>query len=389
MKVLISSVFCIVPLLTFNTSAQEEFTAENAYVTLVESFGISTKKEGDKFRTITFIPRTFLLFKIDREEPDNKVGRDYLAATTQDGVRVFIKERVVSKGPFKTVFGEQDVIFNKQQKVCYESSCNQDDDDQLLQINAGEVFTMEERLVDSSIIYKLVGNRGNRNLVNEVIGYISKVELDELNQKSIVTYTGLKHPRYSVSSNESKKMNTTCGQKHIKGESKTLGPIDNTDKEIIDAFKLGSISLDKTVVNFSKSYGDNKKEVIYKSYDVIDNRQKTAIKTQYAAQLIYSCDEQGIFQTRNFIESVSFINSSTGEAQTFTPNGTPNDLHEKIGAPYLYSINNSRHYFALMDHLSTKFESRALAGYFLSGFNRSCRGTERKSIECQHKAYEK
>ncbi|MBE4204034.1 hypothetical protein HJ090_18425 [Vibrio parahaemolyticus] len=71
--------------------------SEEAYVTLVESFGVATEKEGAKYRTVTFIPRTFLLFDIDKEEPDFKVGKQYLAATTQDGVRVFCLKELYQK----------------------------------------------------------------------------------------------------------------------------------------------------------------------------------------------------------------------------------------------------------------------------------------------------
>lgn len=83
------------------------------------------------------------------------------------------------------------------------------------------------------------------------------------------------------------------------------------------------------------------------------------------------------------------VNINTGARESFTPEGTPDNLRNLTGAPYLYSINNSRQYFLLMDKISKKFESRALAGYFLAGFNRSCKGKGRKSNKlCQHKAYE-
>lgn len=362
--------------------------ADEAYVTLVETFGISTKKEEGKYRTITFIPRTFLLFDIDKEEPDQKVGKKYLAATTQDGIRVFILEKAVSNGPFKTVFGDQDVIFNKSHRVCFESSCNQDDDDQLLQINAGEVFKTEEKIIDGSVVYKLIGNRGNRSLVNEITGYISKDELDKLNHKSVVTYATLRHPRYALTSTEATAINTSCGEVIKTDETKSLSTISKTDQELIAAFNIAHIGGDSNIIQFTRDYGGPSREIVYKLYNVVDRRVEPQIETTYAAQIVYNCDEKDIFRKRMFIESVSILNRRTSEAQTFKPDGTPNDLIELTGAPYLYSVNNSRQYFLLMDKLSDKFESRAFAGYFLAGFNRSCRGTDRRSEACQHSAYD-
>lgn len=360
---------------------------DEAYVTLVETFGISTEKEEGKYRTITFIPRTFLLFDIDKKEPDLKVGTKYLAATTQDGIRVFILEKAVSNGPFKTVFGDQDVIFNKSHRVCFESSCNQEDDDQLLQINAGEVFKTEEKVIDGSVVYKLIGNRGNRNIVNEITGYISKEELDKLNLKSVVTYATLRHPRYGVTSTEATEINTSCGDVIEKDRTKSLNSISKADQELIVAFNIAHIG-NNNIIKFTKGYGGAGQEIVYRLYNVVDRRMEPNIETTYAAQIIFSCDEQGIFQKRKFIESVSILNRRTGEAQIFKPDGTPNNLIEVTGAPYLYSVNNSRQYFSLMEKLSDKFESRALAGYFLAGFNRSCRGTDRRSEACQHSAYD-
>ncbi|ADZ92016.1 hypothetical protein [Marinomonas mediterranea] len=362
--------------------------ADNAHVTLVETFGLATKKEGDKYRIITFIPRTFLLFDIDKEEPDLKVGKQYLAATTQDGVRVFLLERAVSKGPFKTVFGDQDIIFNKSHSVCFSIQCDQQDDDQLLKINAGEVFKAEELNIAGTEVYRLVGNRGNRNSVDEVTGYISKDQLEKLNHKSVVTYATLRHPRYGLTSSEAKAINTSCGQKIERDERKNFGTLSEADKALISAFGVAAIGGGGNL-QFKRSYGGESKEVVYKVYDVVDRRIEPNIQTTYAAQIVYRCDESDIFAKRTFIESLAIINTTTNSTHTFKPEGTPENLLEYTGAPYMYSVNNSRHYFQIMDKLSEQFESRALAGYFLAGFNRSCKGKYRKREEsCQHSAYE-
>lgn len=362
--------------------------SEEAYVTLVESFGVATEKEGDKYRTVTFIPRTFLLFDIDKEEPDLKVGKQYLAATTQDGVRIFLLERTVSEGPFKTVYGDQDIIFNKSHSVCSEIHCDQQDDDQLLKINAGEVFKAEEINVSETTVYKLVGNRGNRNSTDFVTGFIRKDEIEKLNRKSVVTYATLRHPRYGLTSSEAKAINTSCGKKITQDERKYVDNLSDTDEELISAFGIATVGAGGNL-QFNRSYGGESKEVVYKIYDVVDRRIEPKTHTRYAAQIVYRCDESDIFAKRTFIDSVAIINMTTKSTYTLKPEGTPEDLFKYTGAPYMYSVNNSRHYFQIMDKLSEQFESRALAGYFLAGFNRSCNGKDRKREEsCQHSAYE-
>lgn len=380
------SIVLVILLLPINSEAKG---AEEAHVTLVETFGLATEKEGGKYRVVTFIPRTFLLFDINKEEPDFKVGKQYLAATTQDGVRVFLLERAVSEGPFKTVFGEQDIIFNKSHSVCFTIQCDQQDDDQLLKINAGEVFKTEALDIAGVDIYKLIGNRGNRHSINEIIGYISKNELDMLNLKSVVTYATLRHPRYGLTTSQSTAINTSCGEQIKKDELRTVDTLSNSDRELINAFRVATIGGGGNL-QFNRGYGGKGKEVVFKLYNVTDRRSEPNIETSYAAQIVYRCDESDIFLKRTRIESLAIINTETNSTHTFKPEGTPEDLLAFTGAPYLYSVNNSRQYFQLMDKLSEQFESRALAGYFLAGFNRSCKGKHRKQEEsCQHSAYEK
>ena len=212
--------------------------------------------------------------------------------------------------------------------------------------------------------------------------------MDELNHKSVVTYATLRHPRYGLTSADAKNINTECGEEIRKNNKKSVDVISDTEQKLITAFRLADIG-NQNVIKFKRDYGGENKEVIYRLYNVVDRRVQPNIETAYAAQIVYKCDGNDILRKRLFIESVSIINTGTGSAQSFRPDGTPDDLHEYTGAPYLYSVNNSRQYFLLMDKLSEKFESRALAGYFLAGFNRSCRGKDRKRVKsCQHRAYE-
>jgi hypothetical protein len=60
---------------------------------------------------------------------------------------------------------------------------------------------------------------------------------------------------------------------------------------------------------------------------------------------------------------------------------TPENLcNQVLGAyPYMWSVNTTDQYFNLMAKLSEKFGDRALAGFFLSEFNRSCKKADRKN----------
>jgi len=69
--------------------------------------------------------------------------------------------------------------------------------------------------------------------------------------------------------------------------------------------------------------------------------------------------------------------------QLLEPWSTPENLSNNVlGAyPYMWSVNTTDQYFDLMARLSEKFGDRALAGFFLSEFNRSCKKKDRKNKE--------
>lgn len=370
-------------------NAQNEHDLTNAKVTLRESFGLHTEPENGKYKVRTFIPRAFLLFDIDEElaQSTSGIGDKYLAATTQDGVRLFVLKSAVSKGAYTQVYGSQDIIFNRSHAICLSIHCDIQDDDQLLKINAGDVFQKVEFQPGDNSVFKLIGNRGNRNSQEIVEGYIRNDDLNTLNHKAIVTYASLKHPRYSLETFESQILGSPCG-KPIP-PNKTVSEISDSDESIINALDLAEISADRRNIIFKKIYGGEDKEVVYRLYNLSDQRVDPPKPSKYAAQITYRCDSKSIMFDRTFIESVVLINVETESISSFDPLGTPDDLYEIIKAPYMYSVNSERHYFLLMDKLSKEFESRALAGFFLAGFNRSCSGADRKTEQkCQHSAYE-
>ncbi|MBI9082224.1 MAG: hypothetical protein JEZ11_01420 [Desulfobacterales bacterium] len=358
----------------------------DAKVTIRETYGLNTVKEDGGYRVKTFIPRGFLLFNIDENEPFLKVGQEYLSATTQDGVRLFIHKSAVSGSSFKDLYGTQSVIFNKTHSICLKEQCDPTNDDQLLEIGAGEVF---EKIEISEGTLKLVGNRGSKTSPEIVEGFIGKDKLESLNTQAIVTFATLKHPRYTLSTSEATNLGSSCGEIITKGDQRVFQSLSKTDKKIIDAFAIAKTSNNDQLITFKKEFGGKNKEVVFKKYDVTDQRFQPHKTVSYVAQIIYHCDSTSILSKRTYIESVAIVNLHTGKSKSFTPLGTPDDLYDCIGAPYMYSVNSTRQYFLLMNKLSEHFESRALAGFFLSEFNRSCKGKFRKTkAKCQHLSYE-
>ena len=375
---------CLIITLLFCGIAQAQ-TASQARVTFAESFGVSPVRIEGRYPIITFIPRTFLLFDVDYSEPDDILGSQYMAATTQDGVRVYVLESIVSPGTFATVYGDQEIIFNQQYTVCLFSNCDRSNDDNLLRINAGDVFDEVEVPGNDGSVVELIGNRGDRENESFVTGYISRNELERLNRISIVTRASLRHPRYIIEQESSDVLNTVCGE--VKEVGEYLRNLPGKDVRIVEIAGLGEVNSENEL-RLSFEHGEIDKEIEYNIYEVTDQRVDPPVTTTYVSQIKYACDGSNpIAREREYIESVVFWNGATGASEIFSPEGTPPDLKRYTGVPYLYSVNNSQHYFDLMDRLSDKIETRALAGYFISAFNRSCRGEDRKNTSCQHAAY--
>lgn len=358
-----------------------------------QNYGLGIEKEKGYYPyhpVTTFIPTTFLLFDIDFKEPDLKVNEAYLAATTQDGVRVYMLESAVSKFSFTQIFSQHHgIIFNSDFDVCLNPSCDINNDDELLRIRSGEVFKTVG-IGPDGLTVRLAGDRGTKRNPSEIVGYIRQAKLDQLNKKAIVTYASQTHPRYKVIKKISSNLNTKCGEKIESHHSMVLDTITDTDRLIIDSFNLANIKKfdDETFqIQFEKSYGDEGKEIEYRVYEAFDRREQPERKETYIAQTTYLCDEQ-VIGIRNRIEKVVMLMKESSQTIVLESCSTPKDLLKFTQAPYLFSINNATHYLQLMENLSHKFQNRAIAGYFLAEFNRSCKGKYRKiKAECQYKEY--
>ncbi len=264
--------------------------------------------------------------------------------------------------------------------------CDLNNDDEILDIAAGEVFQIAP--FDGGI--KLVGNRGNSSAPEIVEGYIGKTYLDKLNNRAVVTYATLPHPRYTLKVIETDAANTKCGEKLLVGKERVVkGSLSEAEREVIEGFGLAQITNDGKQLHFAKSYGSDTTDVEFSLFKVTERINGQPSTKTFLAQKIYRCDPNSILNERVFIESVTILNVDRDMSTKFTPFGTPDDLYKFIGAPYMYSVNNSNQYFKLMDKLAEQFENRALAGFFLSVFNRSCKGKHRKTEpKCKHNAYD-
>ena len=347
-----------------------------------ENYGVGIEKENGFYPVITFIPRTFLLFDIDFKEPDSKLGKKYLAATTQDGVRLYMLENAVSKSNFAQLFGPRhEIIFNTDYRVCLNPIGDLENDDDVLRIRSGEVFTAVE--IGYGQIIQLTGNRGTKSNPDPFSGYISKAKLEQLNKKAIVTYASLPHPRYRVIKRKSLNLNTQCGKKIELNQEIPLDTIADVDRLIIDSLNLAHIRKNDDglfIIKFEKEYGGEGKEIEYRVYEAFDQREKPERKETYIAQITYLCKDE-VIDIRDRIEKVVLIMKETLQPIVLDTCSTPKDLSKHTQAPYLFSINNETHYFQIMDYLGRKFSNRAIAGYFLAEFNRSCKGSVRKTTK--------
>ena len=138
-------------------------------------------------------------------------------------------------------------------------------------------------------------------------------------------------------------------------------------------------------LTFNRSYGEKNRAYQFRVYKISDHQLNEDKK--YVAQIIYKCETMGTVMRMHRILSVTLSNQD-GSGISLDPIATPEGLRDWTNTPhYLYSVNNARQYFDLMDRLGELFPNRAEAGYFLSEFNRSCSSRYRSSDHCSRHQY--
>ena len=88
---------------------------------------------------------------------------------------------------------------------------------------------------------------------------------------------------------------------------------------IIEAFGLAQIIQNGSMLRFSKNFGGPNKEVVYKQFEVTDQRSEPHNTVFYGAQIVYRCDQSSILSKRTYIESVTTVNLETGSSKSFDP----------------------------------------------------------------------
>lgn len=109
-----------------------------------------------------------------------------------------------------------------------------------------------------------------------------------------------------------------------------------------------------------------------------------------AAAFKYECRTGDLGDvTRSYIELVTIGSSRRTDTVEITIDefGTPKDLLDLTGSPYMISINKPSHFTRALEILSRKIEDRTLAGYAITELNRSC-GSSARSNDGRCLSYE-
>lgn len=360
-----------------------EAIAADPYFAFEESFALSRTPVEGSYPIISFIPRTMLLYITNRDEITKISGRDYLKATTQDGVEVFVDATTVSRNTFENTIGSHEIIFNSAKRLCREIGCNKEVPEQVWKVHAGDAFKKYNSA--TSGFYKLEGIRYGQ----QIIGYIKDDELEELALFGAITLADKKHPKYKITKKSESKLSTKCGEIVKKGTVKKLGVGVEIDSSILSAFGFGikaGIGADVTS-EITKEYGGSDKKISFILYNI--KNMRTDEKTKLVAQIVYKCEQGPLIDTLKTIERVDIRNPETKKTYSlaFKEFNTPDDLSKYTGYPYFFSVNSYKQYLDIMERLGNTFEDRCLAGFFLSEFNRSCKSKYRSKPKATAYSY--
>jgi hypothetical protein len=353
-----------------------------AYYAKHWSIALSPEPQNGYYQITTFIPTRYLLFIEDRNDFRKIGSQDYLYATTQDDVPVLVLVQTVSEQPFRKSVGRHQVIFNCPYDLCRTEGCDRNDTEQLWQIVAGEAFEMVNFEEDEMITLR--GMRINNDILT---GYININELHILHRQGIITRTDVPHPYYNIQRTEVANIGTDCSQIKNAGYEEPLGNQPELEKLVLEAFGIGRVKTGVGNIIFEKEIGAGGEKTAFFVYD-IENRRVTE-KYRMVAAVTYMCREKGISETPVRIKKVHLKNLMTEQEHflDFEKYKSPDVLLNHLNSPYLFSVNTYQHYIDLIKRLGDEFENRALAGYFLSEFNVSCRSLDRSRGEIRGYSY--
>lgn len=369
--------------------------AEDPRYTLDRTFGLSPYKEYGHFVRSAFIPRTYLLYDIDPEEPDRYL-RGYAAATTQDGVRVYISEDLISQGTFTESIGHHELVFHGPARVCRRPACDLAIEDDTWDLDGGEAFDLvEEQELSKARILEMEALRGNQ----KITAYISESKLESYISTGLVTKRDAVFPRYAVTKAHATNLSTRCNTKIDKKKVVQKNRWTYFDELVFDHFSLGSKTDegDSFIVTFSadRAYGDDGVVIQFYVYTVApaaslgeSNASDAEQPWHIIATVQYECLRVTTSERLLWIRVVelTYLDGSQRTSRLY-PWGTPEGLLDHTTSPYLWSVNSKGQFKHLLAKLSRELGDRWMAGYFISEFNRSCKRESRADGYCKAHSY--
>ena len=379
----------------FLAASAQAVRAEDPKYTLDRTFGLSPYKENGYFVRSAFIPRTYLLYNIDPDEPDLYL-RNYAAATTQDGVRVYISEDLISQGTFTENIGHHELVFHGPARVCRRPACDLAIEDDTWDLDGGEAFDLvEEQRFSSAQILEMEALRGNQ----KITAYISEDKLESYIRTGLVTKRDAVFPRYSVTKARATNLSTRCNTKIDKKKVVQKNLWTDFDEMVFSEFSLGhkTDEGDNFIVTFSqdKAYGDEGLVIQFYVYtiapaDLLDGSNVSDVGESWhiIAKVEYKCLPATIGEHLLWIRVVelAYLDGSKKTRRLY-PWGTPEGLLDHTTSPYLWSVNSKSQFKHLLAKLSRELGDRWMAGYFISEFNRSCKRESRAAGYCKAHSY--
>jgi len=159
------------------------------------------------------------------------------------------------------------------------------------------------------------------------------------------------------------------------------------ERLVLETFEIGRVKTSLGNIVYEKEIGKKGQKVSFFVYDVENLRMQENF--QMVAAVTYLCREKGLSEVPVRIEKVQ-IRNLLDKRDHFLDSAkykSPDLLLDYLNSPYLFSVNTYQQYIDLIKRLGDEFGDRALAGYFLSEFNVSCRSVDRGKPEIRGYSY--
>lgn len=416
-------IFLVTVLCTFTMCFVQKTSADPLDALYVQdgTFALSRDARGGFRPYVTYVPTSFLLFSVDQAKEIQIAGDVWWPAETQDAVEVYILKNDISTKTFGQEFGQPGIVFHTGYRLCEEIGCDKDNDNKTYQVYPGRAFTIQPDASNNASILKR--DRGGRH-----VGVLTDSELSELRSNGSVTTFDQPHPRYFVTETNGFPFDTICDQVFGASNDDVALPLplksapspDQT--AVFRAFQIGEILETNGTYSlaFKRPYGAEGLSIrhhLYKFHDTTtDNVFAFAVQVPMACSWNVSIQENMRINPVNLLridtasvspssgtleipvtkrdgsQTVVAVDFETSVSSPITLNG--GETNEDLAGvhfgkhPYLWSVNTPTQYFELMKYVSDKLNDRALAGFFLSKFNISCRETARSTeISCNETDY--